>query len=231
MSKKFLSFVFPETIKKQIDSMPAELKLSFYEAVTNYGMYGTEPEFEGFENIVWISMKDLLDSCMRQSGAPEGNQNAKKTIKSIENNSKQLKQSKNNQINQNNPETIETTLNNGNGNVNGNDKDNGKCNSVPEGTQVGETPDTPPSPPKESRRFIKPTVEEVAEYCRERHNSVDPNRFHNFYESKGWKVGKEPMKDWRAAVRNWEKPRTEQTGGRTLWGNESNVPEDYYEIM
>ena len=62
---------------------------------------------------------------------------------------------------------------------------------------------------KTRKRFIKPTVEEVREYCQERGNTVDPETFVNFYESKGWVVGKSPMKDWKAAVRNWERSRTE----------------------
>ena len=54
-------------------------------------------------------------------------------------------------------------------------------------------------------RFTPPTVEEVREYCSERKNNVDPETFVDFYASKGWKVGKEGMKDWKAAVRTWEK--------------------------
>lgn len=58
-------------------------------------------------------------------------------------------------------------------------------------------------PPTRSR-FTPPTVEEVREYCQENsYTSVDPDRFVDFYTSKGWKVGKEPMKDWKAAVRGW----------------------------
>lgn len=57
-------------------------------------------------------------------------------------------------------------------------------------------------------RFTPPTVGEVAEYCVERGNGVDPDRFVDFYASKGWKVGKEPMKDWKAAVRTWERRDT-----------------------
>ena len=53
--------------------------------------------------------------------------------------------------------------------------------------------------------FVPPTVEEVAAYCRERHNSVDPQAFVAFYESNGWKVGRNAMKDWHAAVRTWER--------------------------
>ena len=58
---------------------------------------------------------------------------------------------------------------------------------------------------KEKRqRFSPPTVDEVAEYCRERKNTVDPQRFVDFYAAKGWKIGQNPMKDWKAAVRTWE---------------------------
>lgn len=52
--------------------------------------------------------------------------------------------------------------------------------------------------------FNPPTVEEVRAYCTERGNSVDPEAFIDFYESKGWMIGKNKMKDWKAAVRTWE---------------------------
>ena len=58
-------------------------------------------------------------------------------------------------------------------------------------------------------RFQKPTLEEIRQYCQERNNSVDPEQFFNFYESNGWKVGKNPMKDWRASIHTWEKREKE----------------------
>ena len=58
---------------------------------------------------------------------------------------------------------------------------------------------------KENKKFIKPTLEEVKQYCEERNNKVDAESFIDFYESKGWKVGKTSMKDWKACVRNWER--------------------------
>lgn len=60
-------------------------------------------------------------------------------------------------------------------------------------------------PAKKSTRFTPPTVEEVRAYCRERGNKVNPDTFVDFYISNGWKVGKNPMKDWKAAVRTWER--------------------------
>jgi len=57
---------------------------------------------------------------------------------------------------------------------------------------------------KKVTSFQKPTFEQVEEYMKERGMSNYASRFHNFYESKGWMVGKNKMKDWKAAVRNWE---------------------------
>lgn len=54
------------------------------------------------------------------------------------------------------------------------------------------------------KSFTKPTLDEVREYCLERNNNIDPETFIDFYESKGWSIGKSKMKDWRAAIRNWE---------------------------
>ena len=63
------------------------------------------------------------------------------------------------------------------------------------------------APQKERKRsqFYPPTVDEVKAYCQERGNSVDAERFCDFYGSKGWMVGKSKMKDWKCAVRNWER--------------------------
>ena len=52
--------------------------------------------------------------------------------------------------------------------------------------------------------FKPPILEEITSYCEERNNHVDPNKFINFYESKGWLIGKNKMVDWKAAVRTWE---------------------------
>lgn len=56
-----------------------------------------------------------------------------------------------------------------------------------------------------TKRFVPPTVEEVKAYCIERGNRIDPERFVDYYKSNGWMVGRSHMKDWKAAVRTWEK--------------------------
>jgi hypothetical protein len=53
-------------------------------------------------------------------------------------------------------------------------------------------------------RFVPPTIDEIKAYCIERDNSVDADKWHSYYTANGWKVGKNQMKDWRAAVRTWE---------------------------
>lgn len=66
------------------------------------------------------------------------------------------------------------------------------------------------------KRFAPPTPENVREYCREMgYTHVDADRFVDFYSAKGWMVGKSKMKDWKAAVRNWERQDKEQRQGVT----------------
>ena len=69
--------------------------------------------------------------------------------------------------------------------------------------------DKPPKRP----RFVPPDVEEVRDYCHERGNRIDPAAFVDYYTANGWMAGKTRMKDWRAAVRNWER-REKQEGGK-----------------
>lgn len=151
---------------------------------------------------------------------------------------------------------------NDNGNANANENANANANSgVSEETPGGSggtpasAPDTPtpvpekgtlsepfpvqeraPEKPKPSPRFIKPTVEEIRAYCTERQNHLDAQSFFDFYESKGWMIGKDKMKDWRACIRTWEQRRkTEQQGGRTrpggMWGSENAAADSYIDMM
>ena len=92
--------------------------------------------------------------------------------------------------------------------------------SNPIQSEYESNPNTNPNPkenPNSSadkpHRFTPPTLEEVTEYCRERNNGIDPQRFIDFYAAKGWMIGKNKMKDWKAAVRTWEK--RQQKGGYT----------------
>lgn len=79
---------------------------------------------------------------------------------------------------------------------------------MPPATASIPTPDKP-----KRKRFVPPTLEEVAEYVHSRNSPVDPQGFIDFYASKGWMVGRTPMKDWKAACRNAEKWERWQRNG------------------
>lgn len=76
-------------------------------------------------------------------------------------------------------------------------------------------------------RFVPPTIDEVREYCIERRNSIDPEAFIAFYSSKGWKVGREPMKDWRSAIVTWEKRDAKTKPAQDQFGNLRNLEKQF----
>jgi len=71
-------------------------------------------------------------------------------------------------------------------------------------------------------KFIRPTLQEVKDYCQERANNIDPEQFIDYYQANGWKVGKNPMKDWKASVRTWERKNKDTT---------TSTQEDYYNSL
>ena len=82
--------------------------------------------------------------------------------------------------------------------------------------------DTTDSPKTSLKRFKKPTTEEIQSYCTERKNNVDSMKFFNFYESNGWKVGKNAMKDWKASIRTWESNSINKSNSDSKIGNQLN---------
>lgn len=77
------------------------------------------------------------------------------------------------------------------------------------------------------KRFTPPTLEEVKAYCLERKNNVDAERFIDYYTSNGWQVGKNKMRDWKAAVRTWE--RNGYDGKQQSAGNSSFDVDDFFQ--
>lgn len=75
------------------------------------------------------------------------------------------------------------------------------------------------------KRFCKPTIEEVQAYCKERNNGVDAQRWFDYYESNGWKVGRNPMRDWKASLRTWERKETKSNGGNAKYERHTNYDE------
>ncbi len=82
-------------------------------------------------------------------------------------------------------------------NENNDNKDNNE-NNITNPTEVELVMST-------QKRFIIPLISEISTYCKERNNEVNPEQFYDHYQSNGWMVGKNKMKDWKAAVRTWEK--------------------------
>ena len=83
---------------------------------------------------------------------------------------------------------------------------------------------------KGSSHFQKPTIEEIRQYCLEKGYNVDAEQFFNFYESKGWVVGKSPMKNWRAAVSTWNK-REKEVAPRKRESRKESVLEHNLKVM
>lgn len=98
-----------------------------------------------------------------------------------------------------------------NDNVNVNVNDINIIDNIKGGTG-GKDKLSPTSPKSKTTKFVKPPIEEITAYCHERNNNVDANKFYDYYESNGWHVGKNPMKDWKAAIRTWERKENYGTG-------------------
>lgn len=95
---------------------------------------------------------------------------------------------------------------------------------IPIFIEKGEEEEKKVSPKKEekSSKFKIPTTEEIRQYCSERNNNINPEGFYNYYESNGWMVGRNKMKDWKASVRTWEQ-RNESTNNKTN-GQTTGIP-------
>ena len=91
----------------------------------------------------------------------------------------------------------------------------------PKTTHTDTDTDTDTDTVKKKRgRFTPPSLQEVTDYCKQRNNNIDPEQLIDFYQSKGWMVGKNKMKDWKAAIRTWERRNNEK--GDTNAKNERN---------
>ena len=83
-------------------------------------------------------------------------------------------------------------------------------------------------------RFVKPTAGEVAAYCNEKGYAVDAEQFVGYYESNGWRVGQNRMKDWRAAVTNWARRKFDAPPNRhagAMFGKEIEIPDGYLDMV
>lgn len=179
-----------------LKGLSPEERLAIYEAVMRYAFEGEEPQ----DKLVKYATALMRKAIDRDNGKYD--EVSRKRKEAAEKRWQERKSMQTMQVYASDTNNAD----NDNDNVNDNDNDNDN-----EPTNVGNKEKTSKEGKKKvattsgQRRFVKPTVEEVEAYCRERGNSVDAQHFVDFYESKGWKVGSNAMKDWRAAVRTWEK--------------------------
>ena len=205
MSNKFMFF---ENFKETADKLPDDLRLKFYDAMTDYVFKGIEPD-----DVVISALISAINPVLLEEKRGGSRVNAGRKSKEIKINQKnQIEnfekiENQKNQIDFKKETKKNTPLNP--------QKENNKNiytpitpNGVIAPLKVADTQLDLEDAIKKSNRFVKPTVEEIQTYCQEKNKLVDAERFWNFYESKGWKVGKNPMKDWRAAVCNWAKEST-----------------------
>lgn len=161
-----------------------------FTAMLEYAERGTEPNFRGNERFIWPAAKLNIDRCAEEY--------EKMTSKNRENGKKGGRPSKKQNpvgFNENpkNPAVFLETQKSQD-----KDKDKDKDKEIYKKEIDKEKIKTLP-------RFTAPTLAEVKAYCAERNNSVDADRWLDYYTSNGWMVGKNKMRDWKAAVRTWEK--------------------------
>lgn len=160
-------------------------------AMMEYRATGKEPEFDGSERFVWPAIRRDIDASIeaQESIAQINRENGKRGGRP--------KKSEN-------PDGFSETEENPKNPMGFSEieKSHGQGKGKGQGKGQGQGDIT------RARRFTPPTLAEVQSYVAERHSAVDPQGFIDFYESKGWMVGKTPMKDWKAACRNaenWER--------------------------
>ena len=190
-------FIFYESFRDAMRGLPAETQLLLDNAIADYALYDTEPDFggDGVAQGFFTLMRPQIDANSRRRDAgTRGGRPAKETDREpIENQTETKAEPSGNQSVTNAEPSDNQSVTNAEPKEKEKEKEKAKGNAK-EKECCAEGP----------RRFTKPTVGEIRDYCRERGNAVDPQRFFDFYEAKGWRVGNQPMKDWQAAVRTWE---------------------------
>lgn len=175
------SMVFYRSFYEGIRRLPEKSRAKLYDAVFAYGLDGEEMELDEIESAMFQLIKPQIDANNRrkENGMKGGRP---KTETKPKHNLDETKPKP--RLN------LDVTKHEPNVNVNANVNDKEKV------SPIGDTK-------KKTVRFSPPTLSEVRSYCQEKGLTVDAERFVNFYEAKGWMVGKNKMKDWKAAVRGW----------------------------
>lgn len=185
-----------------LKELPAEEFRDIVLAVCAYALDGEEPELSGVARAIFTLIRPTLE--VGRSKA-ENRSRAEQTSISAEQTGNRLEQTKN---------KPEQTQNKRKQTDNKPEQTRKEKEKEKESEKESENDSyCSPPPPSGPKRFVPPTLAEVQSYVAQRQSPVDPQGFIDFYASKGWMVGKTPMKDWKAACRNaetWERwSRTE----------------------
>ena len=218
------TFLFYADWLNVIRDLPSEVQLEVYQAIAEYAIYDNLIELKPLAKVAFGFIKQTIDRDTQKyiSISEKRSEAGKKGGRPLKNN--ELKESNEKQKKQLLSEKSKKSncpLND-NDNVNDNDisfleKKKQKSDAAVSDleNENSESPLETIQAPKEQsggrKRFTIPTPEEVQAYCDERKNGILGQQFCDFYSSKGWKIGKEPMKDWKAAVRTWEMRRKDQS--------------------
>lgn len=190
-------FMFYRPFKANLSGLSDKDKLIMYEAIIDYALDFKEPSLEGFPKLAFDLIRPMLDINIKrwQNGCKGAEHGYKGGAPKGNNNAAKNKHSK-------------TTAN--------------QPQNNPQITPIDKTGKVIGTPAK---RFVKPTVQELKEYIAANAISVDAERFFNYYEANGWKVGRNPMKDWKAALRTWTRQNQQKKAadiGVTLKDNSTD---------
>ena len=184
MSEKIRdSFIFYRSFYQSAKKLPKEDKAELFDAICSYALDGESVEMSVVPEAIFTVIKPNLDANRRkwENGCKE----KKKTSKIEADEEQEISKDEAND---------KQTISKAQGNVDVN---------------VDVDVDKDVKSKSESKRFSPPSLLQVSDYCQERKNSVNPEKWIAHYQSNGWKVGKNSMKDWKAAVRTWEGNRFE----------------------
>ena len=188
------------SLKEPVDALTDEQAGQLFKAILAY-QSGEDVALDGLLKVVFLQIKQQLDynnekyvaTCKKRSDAGKKGM-LSRWVKADNMDNKAITN-----------DNIVTRVITGDNKNNHNDNDNDNDNDI-----------------KKIKRFVPPTVDEVAAYCKERNNGVDAKSFVAFYESKGWMIGKNHMKNWKSAVQTWERRRDAEKPVKTNSFNNFN---------
>lgn len=221
-------FPFLYSFKDAISEIPQKYRLEIYEAITDYAFFKKEPELKTtFARFAWKVIFPILKKSWqkvengRKGGGQLNNSNAAKRVKNEQKTSKAIA----------NIEYERGTIQ-ANADIerdNEKEKINNNNNDENEVSMIG---GQQPSRKRETKSFTKPSLQEIKDFISENSFSVDPEAFYDYYESNGWMVGRNRMKDWKSTIRRWNRTEYQQkrvipTSTPEMAGSGAEVEKDY----